>query len=139
MQIIKHPNEVKLINDPDIRQQVARRFWLLAEDAAFQGIPFAVEEVGYMIVVDATDSIADLEAHTGPILRDYWQPSIAFGEPDFRPSFEVLASHPSCYEMIFIINGDFGVDLFIPKQAGINAKLLAFCQHYAETTSAMEA
>jgi hypothetical protein len=132
MQIIKHPHEVNRITDADLRLQVTQRFRQLVEDAEFQGIPFVAEEMGYMIVVEPMDSIADLETHAGPILQDYIQPSIAFGEPNFLPSFEVLASHPSCYEMIFIINGDYGVDLFIPKHAGINAKLLAFCQEYSE-------
>lgn len=85
-----------------------------------------------MIVIEAGDTVAQLESECGcPILHNYFEPEIQFGNPDFVPSAEISAEHPSCYEMVFILGGDFGISIFIPKTEGIDTVLLAICAQYA--------
>lgn len=91
-----------------------------------------------MIVVEPGDSIDILEQEVGwPILRNLFDDT-RYGEPDFTPSLEALEEHANCYEMVFIFNDEgFGVDLFIPKQTGIDDDLLAMCAEYAAPATAL--
>jgi len=45
-------------------------------------------------------------------------------------SAEFLEDHGCCYET-YILGGDFGIGIFVPKQDGINPDLLAMCLAYA--------
>lgn len=76
--------------------------------------------------------MAQLESECGcGILHNYLEPDIHFGSPDFAPLHEWLEDHGCCYEITYILGGDFGIGIFIPKQEGIDAELLAMCAQYA--------
>jgi hypothetical protein len=122
MIILHGPASVSSIADPDVRAIVEQRFAELG----------AGTDIGYMIVVEAGDSVESLEKETScPILRNLFDDA-RYGDPDFAPSFEALEEHASCYEMVFILNDDgYGIDIFIPKQEGIDTELLAMCAEYA--------
>jgi hypothetical protein len=78
--------------------------------------PYEPDLHGYMIVVEAGDSVQDLEEESGC--------PFAY--------FEVLEELDTCYETVFVPgDGDFGVVIFIPKLAGIDPDLLAVCAEYA--------
>lgn len=130
MMILRDPSAVKDIADPDIHQLVEQRFTQLCDGS---DDPYDAEQLGYFIIVQPGDTVAQLESECGcPILHNYLEPEIRFGNPDFVHSAEVLEDHQSCYEMVFIMtDGDFGISLFIPKTEGINADLLAMCAQYA--------
>ena len=127
MIILNNPSLIDRIFDPAIRDLVQQRF---SEICA--GEPYDYDLHGYMIVVEPSDSVEILEQEIGcPILHGLFDDS-RYGEPDFTPCFEALEEHAYCYEMVFIFNDEgFGVDLFIPKQPGINGDLLAMCAEYA--------
>ncbi len=133
MLILNDPALINRIPDPDIRDLVHQRFSEICGDE-----PYDYDTHGYMIVLEPGDSVEVLEQEVGwPILRNLFDDS-RYGEPDFTPSFEVLEDHGNCYEMVFIFNDEgFGVDLFIPKQSGIDGDLLAMCAEYAAPTTAL--
>jgi hypothetical protein len=55
-----------------------------------------------------------------------------FGEPSFKPCFELLEEHSTFYDMVFC-QGDagFGVEVIVPKSDGIDPRLLTLCAQFA--------
>jgi len=111
MLVLRDPEDTRRIAAPDIRQLVEQRFLDICD-----GEPYEPDLHGYMIVVEADDSVQDLEEESGcPVSY-----------------FEVLEELDTCYEMVFVPgDGDFGIVIFIPKLAGIDPDLLAVCAEYA--------
>lgn len=129
MIVIRDPAAVNSIADLDIRALVNLRFAQLCDGS---DDPYDTDILGYFIIVQPGDTVDMLESECGcPILHNYLEPEIRFGNPDFVHSAEVLEDHSYCYEMVFILGGDFGISLFIPKTEGINPELLAMCGQYA--------
>ncbi len=128
MLVLRDPLLASSIADNDIRELVEQRF----EDIC-DGEDFDTDLHGQFIVVEAGDSVEVLEAESGcPILRSYIG-NARYGDPEFKPAFECLEEHDTCYEMVFVPGGgDFGIVIFIPKQQGIDPELLAMCAEYAE-------
>ena len=127
MLVLRDPSVASSIAD-DIRELVEQRFEEICD-----GEEYEPELHGFMIVVEAGDSVEALEEESGcPILRSYIG-NAHYGDSEFRPVFECLEEHTYCYEMVFVPGGgDFGVVIFIPKQDGIDLDLLAMCAAYAE-------
>jgi len=127
MYILHGPPLISGITNPEIRALVNQRFTEICA-----GEPYDYDRHGYMIVVEAGDSVESLESETGcSILYNFFDDTY-FGNADFTPSFEALEEHSSCFEMVFILNDEgFGVAIFIPKQSGINTDLLSICAEYA--------
>lgn len=133
MILIKEPASVTRITSPDIRALVQQRFAQLCDGSSCTcDDPYDADMLGYMVVVEAGDSVAALEKECGcPILHNLFEPEIRFGNPDFVPSHELAEDHDCCFELTYILGGDFGISLFVPKQEGINSELLAMCAQYA--------
>ena len=86
---------------------------------------------GHFVLVEAGDSIAEIETKTGCQLMHGLSKEYRFGDSEFQPSLEWLVEHPNFYEAVFIISDDgYGVDLLIPKLLGIDDDLLAICAKY---------
>lgn len=127
MQILRDPAATVQITDPDIRALVDLRFAQLSEDE-----PYDAEVHGYMVVVEAGDTVAALEAESGCPIFGNFVDEIRFRDPRYVPSSEFLDEHASCYEMVFILDDSgYGIDIFIPKVEGIDAELLAMCVQFA--------
>ena len=128
MLVLRDPSLASRIADNDIRELVEQRF-----DDICAGEEYEADLHGFMIVVEAGDSVDVLEKESGcPILHSYIG-NARFGDPEFKPVFECLDEHAFCYEMVFVPGGgDFGIVVFIPKQQGIDPELLAMCVEYAE-------
>ncbi len=133
MLILRDPALVSSITDSNIRSLVGQRFTEICA-----GEPYDYDIHGYMIVVESGDTVDAIEKESScAILRDLFNDS-SFGDPDFSPSFEALEEHAGCYEMVFIITDEgFGIAIFIPKAAGIDADLLAMCSLYATPAPAL--
>ena len=127
MLVLCDPSEAIAITDPQLRELIDRRF----EDVC-GGEDFDPDLHGQFIVVEPGDSVEALEKESGcPILSAYTG-NARYGDPGFKPVFECLEEHDTCYEMVFVPGGgDFGVVIFIPKNEGINSDLLAMCAEYA--------
>ena len=126
MLVLRDPDLSSHIEDSDLRQFVEQRFIDMCGDDEYDP-----ELNGYMVVVEAGDTVPALEAASGcHILRNV-NGDGRFGEPGFSPCFEVLEEHAGFYEMVFVPgDGDFGIVIFIPKAAGVDAELLAMCAQY---------
>ena len=127
MLVLRDPSAVSSIPDPILHSLVEQRF----EDIC-AGDDYDADLHGFMIVAESGDTVELLEKVSGcPILRSYIG-TAQYGDPGFRPSFECLEEHGTCYEMVFVpSDGDFGLIIFIPKHQGIDAELMAFCAEYA--------
>ena len=126
MLVIRDPDSVSLINDPDIRELIDQRFIDMSD-----GEDYEVDL--QVIVVEVGDSVASLKKESGcPILHNLCD-DIRYGQPGFfRPCFEVLEEHSGFYEMVFVPgDGDGGIVIIIPKQEGIDSDLLAMCEEHA--------
>ena len=122
MLVINDPSTLAQVTDPDVRDLIRRRIDEYGSDAG----------LATFVVVEPGDPIGALDAQLGfPILTNR-NDGKRYGEPEFRPSFEVLEEHPGCYEMVFVLAdyGD-GVLVFIPKHDGVNGELLSLCAEYA--------
>ena len=133
MLVLRDPDLSKHIEDRDLRQFVEQRFVDMSADDDYDP-----DLNGYMIVVEAGDTVPAVETESGcPILHNLCG-NARFGDPGFSPCFEVLEEHAGFYEMVFVPgDGDFGIVIFIPKSAGIDADLLAMCAMYCVPASEM--
>jgi hypothetical protein len=130
MKIIRYPSAVINIPDPDIRALVELRMAQLCDGSDDH---YDADELGYLVVVDLGDTVAALEAESGcPIMHNYFDPDIRYGNAEFVPSAEAIEDHGYCYELTYILGGDSGIGIFVPKTEGIDAQLLAMCTEFAE-------
>lgn len=127
MLVIRQPDDIALIDQYELRLLVSRRF-----DELSEGYTCPAEDMGYFVIVQPGDAVEMIEKETVfPLLKGYFNDA-EFGEDGFMSAFEWLAEHPGSYEGVFIYNdAGFGIDVLIPKQAGIDARLLAMCSSFA--------
>ena len=127
MIVLRDPKAVVNIFDPDLRDLVTQRFAEVWPDESYDP-----NLHGYMIVVEPGDALDAIEAESKcRIVRSLYGDS-RFGDPAYETSFEFLDEHACCYEMVFVLSDDgYGIEIFIPKIAGIDATLLAMCAQYA--------
>ena len=131
MQIIRDPAETALITDPVLRRLIEATMAALSED-----YPYDPEVLGYFLIVEPGDTIAELDAQIGfSILANRWT-GIRFDAPGYTQHFEVLEEHAGYFEMVFIVSDDGYSDLevLIPKR-GVAPELLAMCARYAVSES----
>jgi hypothetical protein len=105
------------ITSPELRQLIHQR---IAEIT--QGQPYDADVYGEFVIVEAGDSLPEIEAHLGR---------------EVIGNFEWLVEWPCCWEAVFVLSDDgYGIDLLIPKTGGntpyIDADLLAICEQFAE-------
>ncbi|MQM30513.1 MAG: hypothetical protein CRU78_08225 [Candidatus Accumulibacter phosphatis] len=118
MLVLRDQENARRIAAPEIRRLVEQRFLDICA-----GEPYEPDLHGYVIVVEAGDSVQDLEEESGCPL---------YGAAGSSPCFEVLEELDTCYEMVFVPgDGDFGIVIFIPKQDDIDPDLLVVCAEYA--------
>lgn len=127
MIVLRDPKAVTSISDADIRSLVAQRFAEIWADETYDA-----NLHGYMIVVEPGDSVDTIEKESGCYILRGLSSGARFGDAAFDTSFEFLDEHACCYEMAFVLSDDgYGIEIFIPKIAGIDAELLAMCAQYA--------
>ncbi len=114
------------VQDAEVRSLIDRR----VEDLAEYVDHFS--ELVFFVIVESGDSIAAVDSALGfSVLANRFD-GIAYGEPDFTPSWDVLEEHVGCYEMVFVLSDDgSGVTLFILKADGVPSQLLALCATFA--------
>ena len=117
---IQNLSQLDLITDPEILKLVKLRHDQLGD-----------EMFGSVIIIEAGDSISDIEEEIGFFVMTNHFDGVRYPDPDFVPCFEVLEDHGGCYEMLFILSdGDVAIEIFIPK-TGVDNELLAMCVQYA--------
>ena len=127
MLILRGPEQAPRIADPGIRQLIEERFAQICN-----GEPYDYDLHGYMIVVEAGDTVSAIEEESGcPILRDLWDET-RYGDPDYVPAAEAIEEHAGCYELTYVLSDSgFGIGIVIPKDAGVDQELLQMCATYA--------
>ena len=127
MILIRGPDQVRRIDDPDTRRLVEQR---LVEICA--GQPYAPEIHGEMIVAQPGDTLASLEEQGDLTFASCPVDELYFPDPDFVAFCEVIEEHPGCFEMVWILSDDgFGVLIFVPNHPDIDRELLSLCRTYA--------
>ena len=120
MLILKSPSSIDSITDPDILKLVKLRHYQLGD-----------EMFGSVIIIEAGDSLSDIEEEIGFCILTNLFYDVRFPDPYFVPCFEALEDHGGCYEMVFILSdADDAIEIFIPKH-GVDNELLAMCSQYA--------
>ena len=109
MLILKSPSSFESITDPDILKLVKLRHSQLGD-----------EMFGSVIIVEAGDSLSDIEQEIGFSIMTNLFDDVRYPDPDFVPCFEVLEDQGTFYEMLFIFgDGDEAIVIFIPRLASI--------------------
>ena len=120
MLILKSPSSFDSITDPNILKLVKMRHDQLGD-----------EMFGSVIIVDAGDSLSDIEEEIGFCILTNLFDDVRFPDPDFVPCFEAMEDHGNFYEILFLFSdGDEAVEIFIPK-TGVDPLLLAMCSQFA--------
>jgi len=110
---IRSTEAVTDITSPAIQQLIRDRITEIT-----QGQPYDADIYGEFTIVEAGDTMPEIEAHLGR---------------EVVGNFEWLVEWPCCYEAVFVLSDDgYGIDLLIPKESGIDADLLAICEQFAE-------
>lgn len=127
MRQLRNEDDLAGVCDPAIQSLVRLRFAQLAEYD-----DYTLDELGTFWLVEPGDDFAMIEAISGcPIGIDLFH-DVPYGHPDFSPSFEVLETHATCWELAWVFNdGGYGAALFIPKQLEIDAQVQRFCREFA--------
>ena len=120
MLILKYPSSFNSITDPDILKLVRLRHDQMGD-----------EMFGSMIIIEAGDSLSDIEEEIGFSIMTNLFDDVRFPDPDFMPCCEALEDHGTFYEILFIFgDGDDAIEIFIPKH-GVDNDLLAMCSQFA--------
>ena len=123
---VKRRADTHQISNPAIRELVLQRIYDLG------GEVFDTTELGYFLVVEAADTIEAISATVGFNILQNRSTGIRFDATGFTPSFEFIEEFVSSYDMVFVLDDSgFGVELFVPREAGIDTDLLAMCRMYA--------
>ena len=117
---IQNLSQINIITDPDILKLIKLRHDQLGD-----------EMFGSMIIIEAGDSISDIEQEIGFSILTNLFDDVRFPDPDFVPCFEAMEDHGNFYEILFLFSdGDEAVEIFIPK-TGVDPLLLAMCSQFA--------
>ena len=123
MMMLREPDDAARVDDAAIKALVIRRF----EELCSPDYEWA--ELGYFVVVEPHDTIAELEATHRIAITTGHCCTVNYGQPGFIPSFELIEEHESSYELVFILSDSgFGVTLFVPKLPVI--ELVRFCREF---------
>lgn len=126
MRRLHTPDDLDGILDAALRQIIRQRF---AELAEVEGYTFA--ELAEFWLVEPGDTVETLEAAAQVPIVHGWCSDARYPDPDFASSWEVLETHATCIEMVFITSDSgYGSVLWIPAE-GTDPALLAMCAEYA--------
>ncbi|MCO8250741.1 hypothetical protein [Comamonas thiooxydans] len=121
MQRLSDASAVDALDDCAMRAVVQQRLIELSEYEQ------PLDELAEFWLLDGSDTVATLEAQTGrPVMAGWPSP-----DGSFQPGWDVLVSHPSCFEMVFVLDDSgYGAVFWIPKSSA-DPDLLALCRKHA--------
>ena len=126
MIVVRDLQSAHQISNPQVRELVQQRLNILVEE------DIDAWEFGYFLIVEPGDTLDTLTEQLGFSILCNRFTGIRYDQSEFTPSFEFIEEFPSCYDMVFILSDDgAGVEVFIPKDDGIDPDLIAMCQQYA--------
>lgn len=131
MIVVRDPDHVDRLTDPDVRAVVGERFVVLSEYG-----PYDPEECAYFVYMEPGDSMDALDAQIGFSVLGNRFNDFRFGDPEYAPCAEFIEERASCFDLLYNIgDAGYGVNLFVPKLPGIPPELLALCRKFAVPAS----
>jgi len=116
VQTIKSISDITKVDDPKLRQLIQQS--VEQQLSQFEPGEYSLEELGFYIVVEAGDTISEMDERLGRSI--------------LAPRPELVVDHPGYFEAVFILSDDgLGVTIFSPKQDA-DPQLLAMCQFYTK-------
>ena len=126
MRRLHSPDDLAGLDDPALAHVMRQRF---AELSTYDD--FSFDELAEFWLVESGDTVETLEEATRLPIAHGWSSDARYPDPDFAPAWEVLAAHPSGFEMVFVTSDSgYGTVLWIPAE-GTDQTLLAMCAEYA--------
>ncbi len=126
MIVVRDLPTIDQISNLQIRELVQQRIKDLG------GESFDSNELGYFLVVESSDTIEAIQKQVGFNILQNRFTGILFNATGFTPSFEFVEEFPACYDMVFVLDeSGIGIELFVPKEEGIDTDLIAMCRMYA--------
>ena len=90
-----------------------------------------IEGEARFIVLQPGDGLDALETALGFSILENQTDGERFGDPEFSPSWEWLADHGHCFEMVFIMTDDgFAHVVLVENCQGVDPELLKLCGMY---------
>lgn len=133
MRRLHTPDDLAGIADEALCRVIRQRF---AELAAYDD--YTLDELAEFWLVEPGDTVEVLEATTQLPIAHGWCSDARYPNPDFAPGWDVLAAHPTGYEMVFVTSDSgYGVVLWIAA-TGSDDTLLAMCAQYASAAPQAE-
>jgi hypothetical protein len=89
-------------------------------------------ELFKLILIEPGDTLDGLNSELdGAFLINHYS-GRSYGDPGFKPAFEVLEEYPGFYAILFC-EGDagFGTEIIVPKSTDIDSGLLRICAQFA--------
>ena len=85
-----------------------------------------------LILVEPDDTLEGVDDEfNGAFLINHYS-GRRYGDPAFKPAFEVLEEYPGFYAMLFCEgDGGFGIEVIVPKSVDIDTRLLSLCAQFA--------
>ncbi len=126
MIVVRDLPTIDQIINLQIRELVQQRINDLGGEA------FDSNELGYFLVVEAGDTTEAIQTQIGFNILHNRLTGVHFNATGFTPSFEFIEEFPACYDMVFVLDDTgIGIELFVPKEEGIDSDLTAMCRMYA--------
>lgn len=126
MIVVRDTSTISHISSPSIRSLVQRRIDDLGGDR------FDSAALGYFMVIEAGDSLEDIQAQIGFDIVRNRHTGIRYDQAGFTPSFEFVEAFPACYDMVIVLGDDGnGIEVFVPIEQGVPTELLSMCRDHA--------
>jgi hypothetical protein len=133
MIVIRDPQQLTQVVQPEIKAFLRQRLHDICEPKE----PYDPDEHGFFILIEPGDTSEQIELHTGYSLLKSLFSETVYGDPDFTPDFEYLEDQGSFYEAVFLFtDSGFAVVMIVPKEDGIDGKILELCAEFAISTPA---
>lgn len=130
MIVLRDPKQLVDVVDPEIKALLQIRFQNICEPE-----PYDPDLHGYFVLVQPGDTAESIEEKTGINLLGSLFSDEVYGDPDYRPDFEYLMDQGHFFEAVYIANDSGFAEVFIvPKEDGIDERILKLCDEFAEFT-----
>ena len=127
MIVLRDPQQLSQVVQPEIKAFLRQRFQDICEPE-----PYDPDEHGFFILVEPGDTSEQIESDTGYSLLKSLFNGTFYGDPEFSPDFEYLEDHGSFCEAVFIFtDSGFAVVIIVPKEEGIDGRILELCAEFA--------
>ena len=107
--------------DPDLHRVLTLRRNQLSDNIA---------DYAHFIVVGPGDRLEDVEAAAGFPIATNIVDGVAYGHPDFEPSWEWTEWHGRYLELVFVLDDEAATVIFLPDDPGTDQTLLQLCREF---------